>query len=416
MEKKEPLSKEQFISNSTIIQNIAKNNSEFVFYFSPDPDAVGASIAFALYLRSLDKSCTIYLPDGFDSNLDFLFDVAVYNSINIIKDIDIAYDFIEKKSPIMISCDTPTHFLLPHFARILGLVNNSNQKDNIEIDHHFGGDSEQLFDYSTPLYNNANSCCEILADFFELLAKKPDGEIDYDKFFPRNIVLSLLVGICFDTQFGKFVVNKESYDKWFNFLSERLKWLTWGNDKYLNSAKMVFETISKMNQTKEITIKKFVKNTEILNAVGLLIIPLIDKYESMAESNDSTCIMSKLIPDMSNIVPEYAGAIGILAFYDTVYKLYFIKARRSLIFKEYDLRNLEQLFDEVFGVYFLGGGGHPGATSFRVADVKREDFTDRIHIFHKKLSEKVKSLTEDIKPNFDVVKYEEEQIKKKKKK
>lgn len=421
MDRKRELSKEEFISNVEDIKDIIKKNKFFFFYFSPDPDAVGCSIAFALYLRQHNKECYIYLPGGFDRNLDFLFDIAVYNNINVIKEIDIIYELIVNKEPIFICCDTPTHFLLPEFDKINKLRVSTNQKNSIEIDHHFGGDSEQIFENSTPLYMIANSCCEIFSEFLVIAETKSNGEIDNNKVFPRNIVLSLLVGLCFDTQFGKYVTSRELYDKWFFFLSDRLKWLTWGNPKYINNAEEVFETINKMGKVKKETLDKVTSNIKVKNYIGLLIIPPIDKYESLADNKDSTCVFSKLLPDLSNIIPEKSGAVGILAFYDTVYKLYFYKIRRSLEFKEYDLRNLETILEEIFDAYFLGGGGHPGATSFRIAEIERKEFEEKTEIFHNRVSNLIKDyISEDFikkigeKSNSDQIKSGTKKKKKKK--
>lgn len=402
MDKKEEISQEIFKKNIALFEGILNNNSDYLFYFSPDPDAVGISIALALYLRSRDKNCAIFLPEGFDPNLDFLFDVAVYNKINISGDIAKIEEYVSKTCPVLISCDTPTHFLLHEFDKINSFWGKNSNRVCIEIDHHFGGDSEQIFEESIVFFFNTNSCCEILCEMLDYLSKNGEKKQNIDKTFPRNIVLSLLVGICFDTQFGKFVVNKESYDKWFDFLSERLQKLTWSHTKNINNAKLVFDTISRMNEVKEKALLKLLKDVNVVNGVGLLIIPPIDKYESIADSKDSTCILSKVILDLSNMVPEYSGAIGILTYFDTVYKLYYLKIRRSHSFKEYDLRELETLFEEVFGVYFLGGGGHAGATSFRIAAIQREDFLKRIRLFHEKFSSNVKELTKNVKPTLNL--------------
>ncbi len=224
---KDPLSKDLFIDNANKINEIIKKNKSFVFYFSPDPDAVGASVALALYIRSHRRECTIYLPDGFDKNLDFLFDIAIYNNINVVQDIDIVKSIIETKKAVIVSCDTPTHFLLPNNEQMLAFLDEKSEQTHIEIDHHFGADSEQTFRNAVTLFSKTNSCCEIIAEFFTVICFDLHGltadeadekakelsmnDIDFDKYFPRNIVLRLLVGICFDTHFGKFVNNKDSY-------------------------------------------------------------------------------------------------------------------------------------------------------------------------------------------------------------
>ncbi|MBP5705793.1 MAG: hypothetical protein J6W76_00805, partial [Spirochaetales bacterium] len=97
---KDPLQPDRFISNANKINEIIRTEKSFIFYFSPDPDAVGASVALALYIRRHSKECTIYLPDGFDKNLDFLFDIAIYNNINVVQDMDILKNIIETADTI----------------------------------------------------------------------------------------------------------------------------------------------------------------------------------------------------------------------------------------------------------------------------------------------------------------------------
>lgn len=384
MIKKQENTKEEFYGNISKIHEVFTNNDSFFYYFSPDPDAVGVSIAFALYLRQIHKDSTIFLPEGFDPNLDFLFDIAEYNKIKIIKQFEEAKKYLKKNKPVFIVCDTATHFLLPHFDELKDIKEKYCPKISIELDHHFGGDSEYIFENSITFFIKANSSCEILGELLETIGKEKSQHID--KTFPRNIVLSLLIGICFDTQFGKFVIDKENYDKWFNFLSERLKEITYSNPKFLNSGTQVFEAINKMSETKMKILEDFVKKTRVIKDVGLLIMPPIGIYESLAPSGDSTCILSKIVSDLSNMIPEFSGKIGILTFFDNSSNIYFLKIRRSFGYKEYDLRELEAILTEIFGESYLGGGGHAGATSFRVNNIERNDYIEKIEEFHIRVS------------------------------
>lgn len=399
--RKDPLKPDQFINNANKIDEAIKKNSCFVFYFSPDPDAVGASVALALYIRRYGKECIIYLPDGFDRNLDFLFDIAIYNNINVVQDMEIIKKAVENDGAVIVSCDTPAHFLLPNNGQLLSFLDEKSAQTHIEIDHHFGADSEQIFRNAFTLFAKTNSCCEIIAEFFaaagfgikdlseddalNMLKTYDLMKIDLDKYFPRNIVLSLLVGICFDTQLGKFVTNQASYDRWFALLSGRLTDLTWGDARKISTSQMVFDTINRMNETKKKTLERYVAKTSAAKGIGLLVMPPVDKYESLSKSKDSTCVFCKLTGDFSNMVPDFAGAVGIFAYYDSLYQLYYVKVRRTAEFKEYDLRELESLFNKVFKAYFLGGGGHEGATSFRIADIGRALFMRKIRQFRDEL-------------------------------
>ncbi len=385
-------SEKEFYKNIKKIQSIVNDKENFLFYFSYDPDAIGSSIALSLFLRKKNKECFIYLPETFDPNLSFLLDITLHNNIKIIKESTKIIQLIKKKLPVIITCDTPSHFLLPDFEEINSLLNKLNLKDSIEIDHHFGGDSEQIFNDSIPIFKEANSTCEIIANIFEIIGKDEKGNIDLEFVFPRNVILSLLVGICFDTQMGKFITNNRIYNKWIDFLSNRLDWLTWGNPKNLNNAVKVFETINKMNTNRKKIIKSLVKKTSVINKVGLLIIPNYEKYQSLCDNNDPSCIFSKIIPDITNKTAEYSGAVGIVVFLDTVLNIFYIKIRRAQKFKKFDLRNTQLLLKEIFMDDYLGGGGHEGATSYRIAFIEREVFIEKIEKFHKNLSSTIEEL------------------------
>jgi nanoRNase/pAp phosphatase (c-di-AMP/oligoRNAs hydrolase) len=381
MIKKVEFTRDEFLSGIQKIKDLIDNNSKFFFYFSPDPDAVGISIAFSLFLRNRNKECYIYLPEGFDQNLNFLFEIASYNSIIILRETESLEKIFSIKKPVIIICDTPTKFVLPNFEKILKMKNKYSLEQTVEIDHHFGGDSEQIFEKSISLFYKANSCCEIFADFLTQI------EPDVNKAFPRNIVLNLLVGICFDTQVGKFVEDKENYDKWYDFLSKRLLDITAENSGYLKTSEEIFETISRMSETKFHILNNLVIDSKVINNVGMLVIPAIKMYESLSPNNDSTCIFSKVVSDLSDMIPEFAGKIGILAYYNDISDIYYLKIRRSFGFKSYDLRTAEILFKEIFGEEFIGGGGHPGAVSYRFKLKNRASFIEKAEKFHERLAE-----------------------------
>jgi len=79
-----------------------------------------------------------------------------------------------------------------------------------------------------------------------------------------------------------------------------------------------------------------------------------------------------------NIVPEKTGKIGIVYYegqntegVDCI----FIKARRAIGYKDFDLRRLEDDVRSAFSEEkYMGGGGHPGAVSFRVDHMPDPEF------------------------------------------
>lgn len=386
MNKKNNLSPEEFIRTSKEIYTLINEQENFFFYFSPDPDAIGVSVAFALFLKKLQKNCILYLPEGFNKNLDFMFDISKYNNIIVLMDLEEVKKTLGETEHVFVICDTASYHLLPHFKEITEAASTGPVKYAIEVDHHFGGDSKRIFESSLALFITANSTCDVLACFFEALEKHGEKNYDMDFFFPRNIVLSLLVGVCFDTQFGKFVVNKEQYDKWFPFLSGRLKELTWENSSHLRTSEELFASIGKMNEMKEKQLQKVLKNAKVKNGAGVLLLPPVGYYESLASDQDSTFIVSKVVTDLVNLLAERAGSVGILAFYDDTKNIFFLKIRRSTDFKGYDLRSLETVIKQIYGDYFLGGGGHPGATSFRIKQVYRKIFIKLLKNLHQKVA------------------------------
>ncbi len=390
MEKKET-PEENIKLNLSKLLSCIENNCCFLFYFSPDPDAIGASLAMSLYLRSINKKSAMLIPDGMDKNLNFLNEIAIYNGIDILTSKDTLFNFLLNK-PIIIIPDTPTHYLLPYFDELSDYFSIVENKENvIEVDHHFKGDSEQIFTESLTFFINCNSVCEIIAEFLSYISCENLKSIDYDVYFPRNIILSLLVGICFDTQFGKFIHNQEVFDKWFTPLSNRLTKITWNNELYLSSSRHIFDTINQMSEEKNKVLNQLSSKTFIYNKTGLLLMPYTEKYKSLSDRGDSTCVFSKLITDISNIIPELSGYVGIFAYFDTISLNYFIKIRRSQVYSGYDLRNIEDLLKECFGNDFLGGGGHEGAVSFRISAIERYDFTVKINHLHKKISKLIGS-------------------------
>ena len=73
------INEEEFIKKTFQILDMINDSTSFFFYFSPDPDAIGVSIALALFLNSLEKKSVVYLPNGYDYNLNFLIKIAEYN-------------------------------------------------------------------------------------------------------------------------------------------------------------------------------------------------------------------------------------------------------------------------------------------------------------------------------------------------
>ena len=94
----------------------------------------------------------------------------------------------------------------------------------IEIDHHFGADSEELTNYGIKLFRKANANTEIigkiLLTYHEEYPKRPDP------FGQRNIILGLMTGMLGDTMGGKVIPFQKEYNYWMEMLEKSLKNIT----------------------------------------------------------------------------------------------------------------------------------------------------------------------------------------------
>ena len=374
---KASFSKEQFECSTKKIQTLIKERENFFFYFSPDFDSVCSSLAFALYLKHIKKNVLIYFPLEKDECFDFLFKIADYNKIPIVFTLKDLVTELSAKEYVFSIFDTPNKALLPDFDTIYSVFESYKLQESIEIDHHFGNDSEQIFPNSLSLFKYANSCCDIIADYFLLCGANEIGWEDVC--FPRNIVLTLLTGICSDTQLGKFCQVAEEKN-WFDFLIERLEQLTWKDSANLKTPQEIFDVITRKDKVKSILTEKMLKNEIIKNGLGILSVPNVEKSENLLAEDGLCCSLEEISDDLVNILPEKAGKVGIFVYFDGKKEKYMIKIRRSTTFQDLDLRTLDVLLMDLFKDNFSGGGGHPGAVSFRISqNMKYEDFSDTVN-------------------------------------
>jgi hypothetical protein len=96
-----------------------------------------------------------------------------------------------------------------------------------------------------------------------------------------------------------------------------------------------------------------------------------------------------------NIIPEEAGKVGVVCFHgknadkeDCI----FIKVRRAAQFADIDLRILEVEIKNKFGKLYMGGGGHPGAVSFRVHAHEEVEFLSVLEEILSFLEQKINKL------------------------
>ena len=382
-------SREEFSCNAGKIQALIDKRDNFFFYFSPDFDSVCSGLSFVLYLKRIKKNTLIYFPLEKDESYDFLLKIADYNHVLVISDLNELKTELESKEYVFVILDTPNKKLLPNFDVINAVFDSYKQKESIEMDHHFGNDSEIVYPDSVSLFKYANSCCDIIADFFwECGTQAAANFIDMDEYFPRNIVLTLLTGICSDTQLGKFCPIADERN-WFEILTERLNQLTWEESGNFRTPAEIFDVITKKNKAKSIVIEKIMKTSKFQNGLGLLIFPNVGKTDNLLTEPNLFCSLEDVSDDLVNLLPEKAGKVGIFVYFDSKKEKYMVKIRRSAAFHDLDLRQLDVLLIDLFDDDFCGGGGHPGAVSFRVSPrIKYENFVGKINtLFHSVLKE-----------------------------
>lgn len=374
-------SREEFSYNVEKIQVLIDEKDSFFFYFSPDFDSVCCSLSFVLYLKRIKKNALIYFPLEKDESYDFLLKIADYNCISIISDLDELKAELNRKEYVFVILDTPNKKLLPNFDVINAIFDSYKQKKSIEIDHHFGNDSEMIYPDSVSLFKYANSCCDIIADFlWECGTKSSPNVVDMNEYFPRNIVLTLLTGICSDTQLGKFCPIVDGKN-WFKILADRLNQLTWEESNNFKTPSEIFDVITKKNKSKSIVVERIIKAGKIQNGLGLLVFPNVGKADNLLAEENLFCSLEDISDDLVNLLPERAGRVGIFVYFDSKKEKYMIKIRRSTTFHELDLRQLDVLLIDLFGEYFCGGGGHSGAVSFRIShEIEYENFISKINI------------------------------------
>ena len=389
MTEKKPIDGSTWDTNLSQAVDLINSSKSFLFSGDIDPDSVGSMLSLSLYLDQLDKKVFLVIPEPLGDNLDFFEKIIHYNSIRILRtpdDIDSVKDEIEA----VIFCDTANTKLVPFYPHISKSI-LSRKPNVIEIDHHFGADSEELTDYGIKLFRNANANTEIIGNILELLYdKNPERP---NPFTQRNIILGLITGLLGDTVGGKVIHYKEDYDHWMQKLGEQLKNITRWRDSdekraedcrisKFGDATQVLDYLNKLTEDQENCLNLLNSRIESKGNMGFLSL-LPSAYEEVHgtcqpfESDWFVDIMGLLL----NSVPEKSGHAGMVIFEGTNAEsedCVFIKIRRAVDFAGVDLRTGEDKIKELFGDLYMGGGGHAGAVSFRIHRLEEKELLARL--------------------------------------
>ncbi len=389
MKQKVPISGAVWQSNVEEAISLIEANESFLFCGDIDPDSVGSMLAMALYLRLLNKQAYLVISEALSENLDYMEKIINYNSIKILRgpdDIRGINDHID----IVIFCDTANTKLVPFYSVIREKILD-RKLPVIEIDHHFGADSEEMTDNGIKLFRNANANTEIIGELLEKLRdKNPDAP---NPFSQRNILLGLITGLLSDTVGGKVVHQKEDYDYWIKTLGEHLQKNTrWRelkegrsgdpkNEKF-NDTTSILDYLNRLSDEQNVCLTTLKDRITIDRGLGFLSLlnSTFSEVQDVCQPYDSDWF-ADVLSFLLNIVPEESGKIGLLCYHGKNAEgknCIFIKLRRAVNYDGFDLRRAEDEIRKAYDGLYMGGGGHPGAVSFRVHPVDESEFLAKL--------------------------------------
>lgn len=363
------------------IINILLSADSFIFISYIDPDALGSMLSLGLILKGMGKDISFYLPDQTLIQLEYFENIIKFNNIRIIENPK------DLKNPDLADClilnDTANKKVIPHYKTFQKIFNSKKLKI-IEIDHHFGTDADRVSKHSVTLFEKANANCEIITKILYRMDKKAEIKKYFlDKsLFKRNIVLSLLTGIISDTQFGKYLANKSQYEITMKFLSLRLELQTIKRLKYFHSPKAIYKYLVQISEENEKCINQLL--TLLDKRENVFILDISDNGEIGDIHNLKECkdtFLEDISDSLANKIPELHSKIGIFILEKELEgnMVNYIKIRRSMNYKGFNIKTLEPHFKEQFNDLYLGGGGHEGACSFRVKKTNPSDFYKRFN-------------------------------------
>ncbi len=385
MQQKVPTSKDLWEDNLEQAASLIQSNQTFLFSADIDPDSVGAMLSLALYLRMMGKQVYIVISNELGENLDHLEKMIAYNSIHTLRNTD-EIAGVKDTVDAIIFCDTANTKLVPFFPFISEHL-LSREIPVIEIDHHFGADSEKLTGQSVTLYQNANATTEITGELLKKIHQKnPDLPHPFNQ---RNIVISILTGILGDTMGGRVVRHKQSYVQWVGTLGNKLKRNTrWrkpngvrpGDDKKnkFGNPQQIQEYLTRLSREQEVCVQALKKRMVADGDVGSLNLlnSTYPEVQGICRPYNSPWF-AYVLGFLLSEIPDESTKVGFLYFHgknaedkDCIY----IKMRRSTHYSGVDLRTTESHLRAIFQDKYMGGGGHPGAVSFRIHPHDESEF------------------------------------------
>lgn len=385
---KQPIKGKAWVKNIDRAVTLIKEKKNFLFCGDIDPDSAGSMISLALFFRLMNKQASIILTNGLSDNLDYLINILGHNSIKIVET-EVEIKALCKDVEALIVCDTANAKLIPFYSVLLKNFITRNIQV-IEIDHHFGADSENITKNGIKLFREANATTEIIGELLQKLNQKFPEVID--PFNQRNILVGLITGLLADTAGGKVVPFKKDFDYWMeewgNRLMQNTRWRKTKNgrsgdskDSKFGNPENILEYLNHLSIKQKKYIRTLTEKTDSQNGLGFLNLinsshTEIENFYPPYEDDQFRDILEFLF----NRVPEEAGKIGVICYngknaedVDCI----FIKLRRAIDYDRFDLRRVENPIKVAFKNYYMGGGGHSSAVSFRVGSCFKDKFVSQ---------------------------------------
>ena len=247
----------------------------------------------------------------------------------------------------------------------------------------FRSDGEYIGDEGFRLVTNASSTCELIGVLAIKLKSKKQLLSRYmiSDPFSRNFVLSIITGIIGDTNMGQFLKSrreKRLYNVFTGIYNDILMKTTVRESNFTRIDE-IFNVIQKISQDEEYCYKYLMDRHSIKGSTGYVVLKEDDTAHLFEKFDEDTFIT--VTKSVANDLAEKSGKLSLIAYYDDKKKsdLIQFRMRRSHDFKNYDLRNILQVFS------ISNGGGHEGAIGFRFSRSTIDDLDSYVTDFLERL-------------------------------
>ncbi len=366
LKQKERLREREPIIHSILDLLASRESFLILSHKNPDEDAYASSVSMGLILSKFQKQAAIYLSDRVHEHFQYLMDICLYNSIEVIQ----KYDH-DRTIEAVIVCDTPKPEMLDLPEDVAKMIRDESVPV-IEIDHHLGADSRYIGSPGLQLVDEASSTCELIGHMLMELESRDDllDTFQIDNPFTRNIVLTILTGIVGDTNMGQYLKSereREYYELFSDKYNSILSRETTRKTNFSNRHE-VFNEIRRLSGSEKVCRDFFEEKKRIVGSIGY--VALDEKEMEHLNNHAGRDDIVSVARSFADFLAEEAGKVSVISYYDFTGDLPLVqfRVRRSAAYRDYDLRNLLEKFS------IENGGGHEGAIGFRFPADQVEDY------------------------------------------